>query len=119
MRRSTALILATLLALSALVAPAAADEHPPGSPFDHPHTHALLIGADVTWTGGSPPYTINDYRRCVDLAGGKALRTNVHHERLHFGRAGQALAGAGHLVVPIGILGYPGGCEQLDAEYEK
>jgi hypothetical protein len=123
MRRSIALILATLLALSALVAPAAADEHPPGSPFDHPHTHALLVGADVTWVAepepGQPPYIINDYRRCVDLAGGKALRTNVHHEKIHVGRAGQALAGAGHLVIPIGILGYTGGCAQLDTAYGK
>lgn len=123
MRRSTVLFLAILLTLSTLASPALADEAPPGSPFDHPHTHALLVGADVTWVAepepGQPPYIINDYRRCVDLAGGKTLRTNVHHEKIHFGRAGQALGGAGHLVIPIGMFGFENGCADMDVMFGK
>jgi hypothetical protein len=122
MKRSTVPLLATLLALSTLASPALADEEAEG-PFDHPHTHALLIGADVTWfeevPEGAPPYEVNDYRRCVDLAGGKTLRTQAHHEKIHFGRAGRALAGAGHLVIPIGVFGFVGGCADMDVTFGK
>jgi len=122
MKRSTVLLLATLLALSTLASPALAEEEA-GGPFDHPHTHALLIGADVTWIEDpkedEAPYRINDYRRCVDLAGGMTLQTQAHHEKVHFGRAGRALAGAGQLVIPIGVFGFEGGCADMDVAFGK
>jgi hypothetical protein len=102
MRRTTTMIATLLLALGLVAAPAMADEH--GSPFDTPHPHALLLHADVLDqpdpnTGA--PYTVLGYGKCVDLAGGKALRQNNFHTNIHFGQAGQALRGAGHLIVPF------------------
>jgi hypothetical protein len=105
MRRIITLGAVMLLALGVLAGPATADEAPPGPDFGTPHTHFLLIGADVTWhpegTPG-PPYTVNSYKKCVPLAGGRALMHNRHHENLHFGQANVALVGAGHIIVPFG-----------------
>jgi hypothetical protein len=113
MKRTTTLlsVLALLLVLSV---PAVADEH---TPLDHPHVHALLIGADVDWVGGSPPYVINDYRRCQELAGGKALKHNRFHQNIHFGQAGVALDRAGHLVIPLSVFGFDS-CDQFDAFFD-
>jgi hypothetical protein len=78
--------------------------------------HVLLLHADVLdepdpRTGA--PYTLRGYGTCVDLAAGEALRHNRFHTNIHFGKAGQALRGAGHLVVPFfdcatldGFFGY-------------
>lgn len=104
MRRTITLLAVLLLMLGLTVGPAAADMHTGPPDFDTPHRHALLVGADVLdepdpMTGA--PYTILDYRRCVDLAGGQALRKNHFHTNIHFGPAGQALRGAGHIVVPF------------------
>jgi hypothetical protein len=81
--------LAALVAGSALMltAPAFAQGHP--QPFKH--GHIMLIGAD--------PVEMT-YRKCVDLAGGNALRLNAHHAHIHTGRAGQALEKAGNFVIP-------------------
>jgi hypothetical protein len=115
MRRTITLLAALLLTLGMLAGPAAADHHGPPD-FDTPHPHVLLLHADVLdepdpMTGA--PYTLLGYGKCVDLAGGKALRQNNFHTNVHFGRAGQALRGAGHLVVPFfdcatldGLFGY-------------
>jgi hypothetical protein len=116
MRRGMTLLAALLLAMGMLAGPAMAEGHG-GSPFDEPHPHVLLIGADVEVVAdpppGSPPYVVHDYDRCVDLAGGKALRQNNFHHNIHFGRAGQALRGAGHIVVPFFD------CATLNALYGK
>jgi hypothetical protein len=104
MRRTITMLAAMLLALGMMAGPAAADEHGNGSPFDTPHPHVLLLHADVLDVpdpNTGAPYTVLDYGKCVDLAGGKALRKNNFHTNIHFGRAGQALRGAGHLVVPF------------------
>lgn len=108
--------LAAVAAGAALVVtvPAFAEGHPPPPE----HNHMLLIGvneAELT------------YRKCVDLAAGKALRLNAHHDHLHTGQAGQALRGAGHFVLPserilpphlqgLGIL--PANCAGVDAWLE-
>jgi hypothetical protein len=117
MKRTLAL-LSALGMLVVLAIPAAADQH---SPLDHPHTHALLIGADIEWvTPGpnAPPYVIHGFDRCVELAGGKALKHNRFHENIHFGHAGEALATrAGHLVVPLSVFGLES-CGQLAAIIE-
>lgn len=103
MQRAITMLATLVLVVGMMAGPAMADGHG-GSPFDEPHRHVLLVGADVVdepdqMTGA--PYTIRDYDRCVDLAGGKALRKNHFHTNIHFGRAGQALRGAGHIVVPF------------------
>jgi hypothetical protein len=102
--RIAAVLTALLVAYAIAMLPAVADQH---TPFDHPHGHALLVGADVTWVDpapGMPPYVINDYARCVELAGGRPVPLHAHHGRLHFGIAGGALVQGGHLVVPLGII---------------
>jgi hypothetical protein len=103
MRKMITTLAALLLTLGMMAGPAAADE--PGPPdFDTPHSHVLLLHADVLnepnpVTGA--PYTLLGYGKCIDLAGGMALSHNRFHTNVHFGRAGQALRGAGHLVVPF------------------
>ena len=116
MRRTITMLAALLLALGMMAGPAVADHHGGPPDFDTPHSHVLLLHADVLdetdpLTGA--PYTLLGYGKCVDLAGGKALRQNNFHTNIHFGRAGQALRGAGHLVVPFfdcamldGFFGY-------------
>jgi hypothetical protein len=104
MRRTITSLAALLLALGMMAGPAAAHEHGGPPDFDTPHPHVLLLHANVLdepdpVTGA--PYTVLGYGKCVDLAGGKALPKNNHHYTVHFGRAGQALRGAGHLVVPF------------------
>lgn len=112
--KRTVTLLSVLAMLLVLVVPAAADQH---TPLDHPHTHALLIGADLTWPEpppeDAPPYVIHGFDRCVDLAGGKALKHNRFHQNIHFGRAGAALVEAGHLVVPLSVFGFDG-CADLE-----
>jgi hypothetical protein len=115
MRKTSTLIIALALLVSALSGTAAAQDRPP--PFDQPHDHVLLIGADVEWVTpapGLPPYVIHGFDRCVPLAGGHAVPLKAHHDRVHFGRAGQALVSAGHLVIPLGILGFSS-CAELEA----
>ncbi len=110
MKRSLSLAAVIALALSLMSGPAAA------SPLDDPHPHVLLLGADITWVDpgpGQPPYVINDYRKCVDLAGGRTLKHNRFHDNVHFGQANQALVGAGHIVVPFT------NCAALDEAYNK
>jgi hypothetical protein len=95
-RRAAAVLASAALALSALGTPALAD----GSPdLSQPHRHALLLHVEME------PFS---YGGCVDLAGARALRTNIHHETVHTGQAGTALQRAGHLVVPYT-------CAQLEA----
>lgn len=110
MKRSISLASVIALALSLMAGPAAA------SPLDDPHPHVLLLRADITWVApglGGPPYIINDYRKCVDLAGGQTLKHNRFHDNIHFGQANRALVGAGHIVVPFAD------CATLDAAYNK
>jgi hypothetical protein len=96
-RRTTTLLTVLLLAMSTLAAPASAQGWPD-------HGHLLLIGAVVEPVAnppqGSPPYRIHGFDRCVELANGRHVPLHAHHDRVHFGRAGQALIGAGHQVVP-------------------
>lgn len=95
--------LAALAAVAALLlgtAPAQAQVQPPD--FDQPHAHALLLHATTIPNPGPGPIAFaTDYVRCVDLAGGNALRSNNHHPTMHTGQAGASLYQAGHLVVPF------------------
>ncbi len=85
-RRAVAVLVGALLALGMLAAPAAAHT-------DEPHAHALLLHFAVV--EGTPTY-----ERCVDLANASKLPNHVHHDTVHTGKAGAALQGAGHVVVP-------------------
>ncbi len=61
-----------------------------------PHPHMLVIGLELN--EAREPV---GYRRCVDLAAGRALPLNAHHEHLHRGTAGEKLfTRAGHVAVP-------------------
>jgi hypothetical protein len=92
MRRSTVLLAAIAMAIGAMAAPAAAGGH-------EPHSHVLLLNAE--WEGEGPGTLIHSFDRCVELAAGQSLRMRAHHANIHTGRAGGALASAGHLVAPI------------------
>ena len=97
-KKSVTVTAMLLLAFGMMAVPAMA------SPLDNPHPHVVLLGADVseaTPGPGMPPYLVTGYDKCVDLAGGDALKHNRFHSNVHFGRSGQALRAAGHIVVPF------------------
>ncbi len=97
-RRGTNSTLVVLMALGMLVSSlagvAAAHEEPP------PHGHILVLGIEF-----DDDFNVVSYRRCVDLAAGRAVPN--HHNTLHTGRAGEALWNAGHAVAPTDPL-WPG-----------
>jgi hypothetical protein len=107
--RRTASVVATagLVCLGSLVmaAPAHADRHPDGPP--PLHGHMLVLG--VKYVDDQPV----GFRKCVELAGGRALPLKAHHQHAHTGRAGEALMAAGHLVVPMAPLTPFTSCAQL------
>ena len=83
----------------------------PGHRDGSEHGHVLLVG--VQFEGEK----LVGYRTCVDLANGRALRNNAHHETVHTGNAGAALrTRAGHLVVPTFDFD---SCAELDAFFGK
>ena len=76
------------------------------------HGHVLVLGLQFD-SDGNP-----SIRKCVDLANGRALRNNAHHDHLHTGRAGEALIRAGHMVIPTAPLNPLGSnCAELMAAY--
>ena len=99
--RITATLAAMLLAVGLLAAPAAANGHEVP-----PHGHVLLLHA--VWTGSGPSTDLESYGKCIDLAAGQSIA--AHHHTVHEGRAGAALRGAGHLVVPTFRFD---GCKEL------
>jgi hypothetical protein len=75
------------------------------------HGHVLLLG--VQFDGGD----LVGFRTCVDLANGRALKNNAHHETIHTGNAGTTLrTRAGHVVVPTFAFD---GCAELEAFFGK
>ena len=87
-RRTITLLVALTLMLGVFAGVASADEHIP------PHGHMLIQG--VVFGPGVPTY-----EKCVDLANNQVLPLHAHHEKVHFGTAGEALrTKAGHFVVP-------------------
>jgi hypothetical protein len=104
MRKTTA-VLAAAAAL-VLTVPGAAQAHDGPVPE---HGHMLLLGFQFGDDG-----TVR-YRKCIDIAAGKALPVHVHHEGLHAGRAGDALRNAGHMPVPTAPLTPWTNCADLAA----
>ena len=73
-KRFAVFVLAASLTLLFSAVSASGDEEFP------PHSHMLLINADLTDFS---------YDKCVDLAGKRgAVPLHAHHERLHFGSSG-------------------------------
>ena len=112
MRRMTALLAAIIMALAMMTLSAGADEHIPE------HGHMLVQRPEIGIV------TIDDVdfiaavgaRKCVDLAAGQALHLGAHHERVHFGTAGQMLdTKAGHAVVPTAPFSPWDDCAALEA----
>ena len=105
MKRFAALtgMVALLMGLGLVLAGGHGDGPPP------PHGHVLLLG--LQFDGDE----VVGFRKCVDLANGGALRNNAHHDNLHTGRAGEAVAGAGHAVVPNAPLTPWSNCAELKA----
>lgn len=100
MKRIAALTAATALALAGAAVTgtsASADEHIPD------HGHALLLGVDLDLSGPAP--VVLGVRKCVDLAGNRAVPLHAHHDNLHFNQGGTAAAKlftrAGHVVAPV------------------
>ena len=92
MKRLVAL-LATLMVIGgfALVSAGWAQEE---LPEEHPHV--LVLGLEFDGEGNPI-----GFRKCIELAAGKALRPNAHHAHMHMGTAGEALFfKAGHGVAP-------------------
>ena len=68
--------------------------------IDEPHRHILIVGVEVAFVDEET--TLTGFRKCVDLAGGRSLRNNAHHDNMHTGTAGQRLfMNAGHAVIPF------------------
>jgi hypothetical protein len=90
-----------------------------------PHPHVILHNAEIRWLGeneepvhGFLPYEILAFDRCVEMANARSVPLRAHHNRVHFGTAGQKLAmNAGHFVVPLAPFGAPWeSCADLEAD---
>jgi hypothetical protein len=101
---------AAVLAGSTLIAaPALAEGAPPAVP---PHGHMLVLGVQYNQMGAPI-----GFRKCVDVAAGRFLPLNAHHDHLHTGAAGTALRErAGHLAVPTVLSGFAN-CAELEAVF--
>lgn len=111
-RRMAALLAAITMALAMMTLSAGADEHIPE------HGHMLVQRPEF----GIVTIDDVDYiaavgaRRCVDLAAGQALDLGAHHERVHFGTAGEMLdTKAGHAVVPTAPFSPWDDCAAIEA----
>lgn len=91
--RKEALVLAASGLLLVGVTGTAQAEGPPR------HGHMLVLGVEYAQDG--EPI---GFRKCVDLAAGRALPLGAHHAHAHTGNAGEALSKAGHAVVPTAPL---------------
>jgi hypothetical protein len=105
MKRSLVLLMAAGLLVGVLGTPGVAQEGPPP-----PHPHMLVLGLEFD---GEEPV---DYKKCVDVAGNRAVPLNAHHAHIHTGTAGEMLAtNAGHAVVPGAPLTPWANCQELIA----
>ena len=103
MTRRVAVVLAAFLLLGTFATSAMSQELPR-------HPHMLVLGLQLD--ADEEPI---GYRKCVDLAGNKALPLNAHHDTVHTGRAGEALWEAGNAVVPGAPVTPWANCDELIA----
>ena len=78
-----------LVAAMALLGIVLAHEY--GHTPDHPHMLVQRPQIDVVFIGETPFVAVVGWRTCVDLAAGRNVPLNAHHDGIHTGRAGQAL----------------------------
>lgn len=115
MRRRLTLISVLVIAASTIAAPTAADEHDLEFP-EHGHMLVQRVEEGIVTVDGVDLFAVTGFRRCVDLAGGRALHLGAHHERVHFGTANAQLQDkAGHAVVPTAPLTPWADCAALEA----
>ncbi len=81
--------LLVLLAVIAVLGIVVAHDH--GGTPDHPHMLVQKPQFDVIFIDDEPYVAVVGWRKCVDLAGGRTVPLNAHHDGIHTGRAGQAL----------------------------
>jgi hypothetical protein len=106
MKRVLMLLVAAGVVVGLQAAPAASDELP-----EHPHM--LVLGLEFDETGEPVAF-----RRCIDLAAGRALPLNAHHAHIHTGAAGEALrTKAGNFTVPGAPLTPWNNCAELIADF--
>ena len=82
--------------------------HADGGSAVPPHGHMLVLGVEFGPTGPT-------FRKCVDIAAGRALPLHAHHEHLHTGQAGEALRAAGNFAIPTSPLSSFANCAALEA----
>jgi hypothetical protein len=113
MRRIVTTLAAALLALSTMVGPGMADEHPQGPPPEHGHLFVQRPVIEFLPDGPhGPGVYATGFRRCVDLP---VVTLTAHHASLHTGSAGEALVErAGHAVVPAAPLTPWASCADLE-----
>ena len=106
MRKTITLVAAMLMMLGLFAGTAGAQEHEGPVPE---HGHIKLLHVEFN-EAGEPV----GYAKCIDVAGGNR-NSHAHHTTIHQGRAGQALARAGHMVVPTAGLTPWANCAQFAA----
>jgi hypothetical protein len=78
-----------LLVAMALLGVVFAQEH--GPPPAHPHMLVQAPQLGVIYIEDVPFEAVVGWRKCVDLAGGRTVPLQAHHDGVHTGRAGAAL----------------------------
>ncbi len=102
-----------VVGLAAITVALGVSATPAGAHTDEPHAHAKLL----QFQGGPDGLS---WDKCVDLAGGQALRNNsTHHDTVHTGRAGEALRAAGHNVVPYTCADFKALLEQFGVPFTE
>ena len=81
--------LLVLLSAIAMLGVVFAHEH--GATPDHPHMLVQAPQIDVIYIDDVAWAAVVGWRKCVDLAGGRNVPLQAHHDGIHTGRAGEAL----------------------------
>jgi hypothetical protein len=111
-RRTVAVLAAAMMILGIVTLAAGADEHIP----EHGHMLVQRPEIGIVTVDGTDYIAAVGFRKCVDLAAGRALHLGAHHERVHFGTAGAMLeAKADHAVVPTAPFSPWADCSALQA----
>jgi hypothetical protein len=105
-------VLAAVMVTGSLALTATADEHIP----EHGHMLVQRPEIGIVTVEGVAYVAAVGFRGCVDLAANRALHLGAHHDRVHFGTAGEMLdTKAGHAVVPTTPFGPWDDCAALRA----
>jgi hypothetical protein len=109
MKRVSILAVASALLAVTVVGPSVAEEQ---ELPDHPHM--LVLDIELGAVDGA--FGVLGWRKCVDLAAGRAVPLHAHHAHLHVGPVNDVLfEHAGHAVVGGAPLSDWEGCAGLEA----